>query len=138
MTEKLYLALDDTRDMLEIAARVELPEDPDKFHLVKNYEGFVDFIKTKGVPDFVTFDFDLSLDSMREYIRALDAHRVYDRSKVKSKTGLDCVEFLINHCRENKIKFPEYKIHSANHFGAEWIYKAIKYYLNYEKNYGLL
>ena len=136
MTEKLYLALDDTRDMLEIAARVELPDSFQFFWLVKDYDSFVDFIETKGVPDFVTFDFDLAMDSSMEYIRALNENRIYDSKRVKSKTGLDCAHFLIDYCRENKIKFPEYKVHSANHFGAEWINQAIKFYLNHEKNYG--
>ena len=81
----------------------------------------------------MTFDFDLSFDSMKEYLRALNEDRIYNTYFVKSKTGLDCARFLTEYCCENNIKFPKYAVHSANHFGKQWIEIHINEHLRREK-----
>ena len=68
------------------------------FTWVKNIDEFKNFILTNGVPDFVSFDRDLGTAPI---------------------TGMDCAKWLVNYCKENGIKFPQYFIHSANVYNGQ-------------------
>ena len=68
------------------------------FTWVKNIDEFKNFILINGVPDFVSFDRDLGTAPI---------------------TGMDCAKWLVNYCKENGIKFPQYFIHSANVYNGQ-------------------
>jgi 2-hydroxy-3-keto-5-methylthiopentenyl-1-phosphate phosphatase len=44
------------------------------------------------------------------------------------KTGYHAAKWLCNYCQENKIKFPEYYVHSFNQIGKENIIGYIENY----------
>jgi hypothetical protein len=87
--------------------------------IVRSYGQFISYIKTNGIPDLVSFDYDLAdVEELKESLPFedwfnLDEDRVY--------TGADCVKFLLHYCKENNLKFPEYIIHSVNPDGCEEI-----------------
>lgn len=49
-------------------------------------------------------------------------------------TGQDCVYYLIQHCLENNLKFPDWYIHSDNSVGRENMIKTILNFLNKIEN----
>ena len=89
----------------------------EKWDVVRSYGQFVNWINKNGLPDLLALDYDLAdVEELKEELPFeewfnLDANEVY--------TGADCVKYLINYCKENKLSLPEYVIHSANPDGAE-------------------
>jgi len=75
-----------------------------EFDIVRTYDEFVDYIKTKGLPEFISFDNDLGLDENGAI--APDGYAAVKWLVYKS--GLD----LIN------LKF---KVHSANPVASKQI-----------------
>lgn len=79
---------------------------------VKNYNEFVDWINTNGLPDIIAFDHDLA----------------------ENKSGYDCAKWLVEYCLDNKLKLPNWIIQSANPVGKENIESLLnnyhKFYLN--------
>jgi hypothetical protein len=71
--------------------------------IVRSYNEFCRWITNNGVPEAISFDHDLSEDSV------LDG-KVY--------TGYDCAKWLCEYCMVNGIPLPEYNVHSANPVGA--------------------
>ncbi len=65
--------------------------DTEEFIKVSSFEEFYQIIKTKGIPKFVSFDFDLGYNK---------------------KNGLDCAKYLKFECDELGVSIPDYNIHS--------------------------
>lgn len=68
------------------------------FVWVKNFKEFTQYIQTNGVPQFVSFDHDLSKTSLPT-----------------DPKGLDCARWLVDYCKENGCKMPMTYVHSANY-----------------------
>ena len=70
------------------------------FTWVKSYDEFVEYITNNGVPQFISFDYDLK----------------NGRSNVEGKlpTGMDCANWLMEYCKENGVSIPKCYVHSAN------------------------
>lgn len=69
------------------------------FVWVKSYDDFVDHIINNGVPKFISFDYNL---------------------KKGTPTGIDCVKWLMEYCKEKGVSMPKSYVHSANpRFGPE-------------------
>lgn len=64
-----------------------LPEDA---ILISSYNEFVYFINVFGLPDFISFQFDLD----------------------GNKTGFDCAIFLIKYCILQQVNLPKYAVHN--------------------------
>lgn len=76
------------------------------FTWVKNYGAFVKEIEEKGMPDLISFDYNLTYGGAN--------------AEGKVLTGIDCVNWLIQYCKENGIPMPKSYVHSANpRFGPE-------------------
>lgn len=86
----------------------------EKWVIVRNFNEFTNEVKKRGLPEKVSFDNDLG-----------------DVSDDIEKTGYDCVKWLCNYCQDNKLKFPEYYIHSMNPTGSN----NMKAYINNYKKY---
>ena len=107
-----------------------------KVDLEKEYEGFQtkidDGSETQQNNDFTTnnrakfrvsFDYDLAdVDELKE---ELDIEEWFNLDENRVWTGLDCAKYLLNYCKENNIKFPDYIIHSVNPDGVEEIKKLL-------------
>ena len=123
---KYKLFLDDER-LPKHVTWVSLPEGP--WVIVRNYNEFVDYIDGNGVPSFVSFDHDLSLEhyphtiSGKLYLPKDISYDIYNE-----KTGYDCAKWLVDHCIQNKLNFSEYQVHSMNPIGKENIIKYIESY----------
>lgn len=70
------------------------------FTWVKSYDEFVEYITNNGVPQFISFDYDLK----------------NGRSNVEGKlpTGMDCANWLMEYCKSNGVPMPKCYVHSAN------------------------
>ena len=82
---------------------------------VKDYDRFVRYIETNGLPEYISFDHDLGL----------------------GKSGHDCAKWLIDYCYTQKfdlnkdIVFPQYQAHSKNPVGKENILGVLSSYKRY-------
>lgn len=65
--------------------------DVSEFVIVKSFTEFYQIIKERGIPKFVSFDYQIDGDA----------------------TGLDCAEFLKFECNEQGVDFPVYNVHSS-------------------------
>ena len=99
------LFLDDER-LPHRVTWVNLPSGP--WVVVRNYKEFCDYISMHGLPHFVTFDHDLSIEDQNK-------HPI--TGVFKEKTGMDCARWLVAYCMNNNRKFPEYEVHSMNVIG---------------------
>lgn len=120
-----YLFLDDIRDPIHAFGYTNFGSFVTKeWDIVRNYDEFVDYIKINGLPFFIAFDHDLDEE---HYSNFWD-----EDSKSTEKNGLDCAKFLVHYCMENKLKLPEFYVHSMNPVGKDNI---INYLNNYKKHY---
>ena len=107
---KKILWLDDLRQ-----PPVFLWEKFDVIFWIKSYDVFCWHVEENTLPDFVSFDHDLS--DFR-----------YDDNCLIEKTGYDAAKFLVEYCIEKKLKLPEYNCHSMNPVGKDNILKLLKSY----------
>lgn len=130
---KRYLFLDDIRHPKHTFMSYMYGRDMDAsiypkndWDVVRNYDEFVTWVMTNGVPDVVSFDHDLADEHYAPY----DVKDIYDEwsstQNFKENTGLDCVKWLVEYCHENNVPFPVYYVHSANPVGAENMSSYIK------------
>ena len=104
------LFLDDCRD-----ANIFL-QDIRTWETVRNYNDFCRIIERKGVPDFISFDHDLSFE---------------DQNKTEGfveKTGYDCAKFLIEYCMRTEQLLPEWQCHSMSSVGRVRINELLRNY----------
>ena len=81
------------------------------WYIVRTHNEFVEWILKNGLPDFISFDHDLS-----------DVHYTMDFSTDTSnqgteKTGYDSAKWLGEFCMDNKNTLPDYVVHSQNPVG---------------------
>ena len=108
----------------------------DDWDLVRNYTEFCDYIQSNGLPEFISFDHDLSdehyndLFSDKNWIKDdNDITLKYD--EYSEKTGYECAKWLVDWCLENEKQLPNFIVHSANPVGK----KNIESYLNNAKKH---
>lgn len=104
--------------------------------VVRSYSEFCDHIQKNVLPDFISFDHDLSdehyndLFSDKNWIKDdNDITLKYD--EYSEKTGYECAKWLVDWCLESKLKLPDFVVHSANPVGK----KNIESYLNNAKKH---
>jgi hypothetical protein len=96
--------------------------------IARNYADFVTIILSKGLPEFIAFDHDLS-DEHYYPITILGINDIPYIS-YKEKTGFDCAKWLVDFCIMNNKKLPKYVVHSMNPIGKENIEKYLE---NFER-----
>lgn len=92
--------------------------------ICRNYNSFVETIKKMGLPEFVSFDHDLSDEHYG--IQVPESMEEYDSWEGREESGYDCAKWLVNYCMDNKVALPPYAIHSMNPVGAERIANYLK------------
>lgn len=126
MSEPYSIFLDDVRSPDYVEHVPEAQYRPN-WVIVRSYKEFVDTITNKGIPAFISYDHDLCMDAVREFIRASDQQREFNYyRKPMEKTGLDCAKWLVIYCLQNQCRHPEYFIHSSNGIGAKNIKNLIE------------
>lgn len=109
--------------------------------VVRNYNDFVKIIKERGLPEFISFDHDLSYEHypIFDAFEALaEGRKIRDLKNIpydtyEEKTGYHCAKWLIDHCIEKKEKLPDYQVHSMNTVGAENIRKLLEGFKKHQK-----
>jgi hypothetical protein len=104
-----------------------------EWNIVRNYNEFVEWITTNGMPDFISFDHDLA-DS-----HYTPEHLWCDYAKSKEwqdkqihteKTGYECAKWLLEYITDNhpKYELPQYYSHSMNPVGKDKIITLLNNY----------
>ena len=114
---KLLLWLDDCRDphtgswLYEFAPEYETKN---SVEWVKNYEEFVDWITTNGLPDMIGFDHDLG-----------------EIDGVVVKSGYDATKWLVDYCIDNSLPVCQWVIQSSNPVGVDNINGLLMNYIKH-------
>ena len=100
--------------------------------IVRNYDEFVRTIKTKGVPNTVSFDHDLADEHYAPKEIWEFPEQVEKRiDNFKEKTGYDCALFLLDYCRGSGDLGPKLVLcHSMNPVGKKKILELFEYHKN--------
>lgn len=131
---KTALYLDDVRTPIET-----IPGYQD-WVVVRNYDEFVEYITTHGIPDLISFDHDLADEHMQDYFNqvAKMGWQAPSYELYKEKTGLDCAKWLISYIQENPgAELKTCCVHSHNPVGAQNIQSFIngfKKHMGWEQN----
>lgn len=104
--------------------------------IVRNYFEFCNYIQKFGLPDFISFDHDLSDDHYNDLFSdenwsKNDNDIVLKYDEYKEKTGYECAKWLVDWCLENEKSLPQFVVHSANPVGKQ----NIETYLNNAKKH---
>jgi len=89
----------------------------DDWIIVRSYDEFVEFITNNDMPEIISFDHDLGLETINNV--------------VVEKNGYDACKWLVEYCADNELKLPDWQIHSANPVGRKNINM---YFINAKKH----
>lgn len=108
------LFLDDERSPNQVVFKAQPTSR--EWVIVKSFQQFVDAIKSRGIPEFVSFDHDLT----EEHYREGHSHgfKYFDYRAVESSTGVDCALYLVFACGMQKRQLPIWNVHSMNAYGT--------------------
>lgn len=106
------LFLDDYRNPNEFL------KDTRTWEVVRNYDEFVRMIERRGLPQFISWDHDLSFEDQNKTVGFIQ------------KTGYDCACWLIEYCMRTEQSIPEYQIHSMNRIGRIRIHELLSRHQN--------
>jgi hypothetical protein len=124
------LWLDDVRNPFVADWLLQYAPDYEKDEVVwvKNYNQFVEWINTNGLPDMICFDHDLA--DIREIPNST---LVLASDWNEEKTGYDCAKWLVEYCMDNNLKLPDWEIQSANPVGRDNINGLLNGYSKFRK-----
>lgn len=114
-----YLFLDDIRDP-HTTTHVDLPVH--SYTVVRSYNEFCSTIINRGLPNYITFDHDLSDIHYQHIIGDIP----YDQ--FVEKTGYDCAKWLVEYCIDRDLPLPKYDCHSMNPVGKQNILSILDSY----------
>lgn len=107
----------------------------ERFDVVRNYYEFQAYITGNGIPDYISFDHDLSEEHLIDYADQVSKFGfqtpIYDL--YTEKTGLDCAKWLCEeYLRENpKTVLKKIGVHSHNPIGSLNIQSYINSFMNH-------
>lgn len=106
------LWLDDLRNPAEwVSSKYK---EYDEIIWATNYDEFVNWINTNGLPDAISFDHDLGEEGENE------------------RNGYTAAKFLVEYCIDHDMRLPACDCHSANPVGYDNIIGLLS---NFEKSY---
>jgi len=122
MAEYYNVFLDDCRKPLN---------DTRTWTVIKSYKEFVKIITDRGLPQFISFDHDLSTEHYKiGHVRAFTNE---DYQSVKEKTGFHCAQWLVDYCMDKKLPLPDYQVHSMNPDGKKNIISLLESFKKHQK-----
>lgn len=88
--------------------------------VVRNYDEFVAYIETHGIPDLISLDHDLASEHMDDHFAQLAkfGSQFPDYQAYTEKTGLDCAKWLCEYCQKNNVSLKSVSVHSHNPVGS--------------------
>lgn len=105
------------------------------WEVVRNYNQFIQFIRQRGLPAFISFDHDLADEHYKEGKKTNFAE--FDYTKVTEKTGYDCAKWLVDYCLDKKLPLPKWQVHSMNPCGRENINKLLENFAEFQRREGI-
>lgn len=124
------LFLDDERNLDDVTW-VSLPKVNNDWKTVRNFDQFTLCIASHGMPKFIAFDHDLADYHYDVMAKEADYHTAFVDDDMgglnitsdygSEKTGYDCAKWLADYCADNRLKLPEYVVHSLNPVGRQRI-----------------
>ena len=116
------LFLDDVRsaEMVFMNTIDPIYENNNEWEIVRSFNEFVSYIEENGLPEFISFDHDLDFEHYK-----LENQQDIDYEKIEIKTGFHAAQWLINYCADNKLKLPNFKVHSMNLAGKRNIERIL-------------
>lgn len=116
------LFLDDVRsaEMVFMNTIDPIYENKNEWEIVRSFNEFVSYIEENGLPEFISFDHDLDFEHYK-----LENQQDIDYEKMEIKTGFHAAQWLVNYCADNKLKLPNYKVHSMNLAGKRNIERIL-------------
>lgn len=100
---------------------------------VKNFDEFVEYIATRGIPDLICFDHDLGEDVAKRRVSKGMSKRQARAKKRETKSGYDCAKWLVEHCMDQDLNLPYWSVQSANPVGKENIISILYNYSKHRK-----
>ncbi len=82
--------------------------------VARSYAEFRDVTKKRGMPEMVSFDYDLT----------------DDYTDTSTKTGLACARWMMREVAMTGARCPDFKVHSQNHRGAAMIRSEMEAFYN--------
>ena len=124
MNKKLFL--DDVRQVRDACYYMPNPKVywDGNWDIVRNYVEFVGYIEKNGLPELISFDHDLA--DIHYEVDFRDWNDCTADQLGVEETGLDCAKWLVDYCDKNKLKLPEFLVHSANPVGRTNIRKYLQ------------
>jgi len=116
---KYRLFLDDYRNPLEVFDKTKNPIYKEEWVIVKTYVEYTNIIRSRGLPEYVSFDHDL--EDEHYAIRTQEEWEIYHNREDHKPTGYDCALWLKKYCTFNNIDLPSYLIHSFSEVGSKKI-----------------
>ena len=107
------LFLDDIRTIEMVYDKSMVKE----FDIVRTYKEFIEYVKTNGLPDFISFDNDLG----------------EDENGIIAPDGYACVKWLVYESGLDLTNL-KFNVHSANPVAAEQIKGLLNNYIKHLKN----
>ena len=137
---KSFIYLDDVR------TPKQGPMEGVEWTVVRNYQEFVDAVKSAGLENIhiISLDHDLGDSAMSEYFNNVSPHFTLDYNNIIEKTGFHCAKWLVDHYydqnpnrlelerferRNIPVRFPTVYVHSANPIGSANIMGYINNFL---------
>jgi hypothetical protein len=112
--EPYYLFLDDNRIPNYIKHVPGVPQEV-TWTTVRTFDSFVKCIQENGVPEFISYDHDLCIDAVKEFLKAEEQQRDFNYfKKPMEKTGMHCLFWLLDYLENSSQKHPRFYIHSSN------------------------
>ena len=116
---KKLLWLDDIRDPHKNQEWLVFSpiEQPFEVIWVMDHDEFKNWIIKNGLPDGISYDYDLGLDKV--HIKKTMSKSALKRFRKTDEylNGADCARFLVDYCKEHDLDIPPFNIHSANKQG---------------------
>lgn len=124
MSDKKFLFLDDCRiptDCADYMSGIDVSiYKNEHWNIVRNYREFVEWIRTNGLPDLISFDHDLAIGHYHKNMQQGKLnYESADFENDDHKTGFHCAKFLVDYCIDNKKPLPDFVVHSMNPVGKE-------------------
>jgi hypothetical protein len=105
MMNNYLLFLDDIRFPEEVYKYTNNPIYLLEWEIIRKYNDFIEIIKTKGIPQTISFDHDLS---------------DFDNNQSNEKTGYDCAKWFVDYCIDSNLNVTnEILLHSMNPVGRK-------------------
>lgn len=100
------------------------------FDVVRDFDGFTEYIESYGVPSLISMDHDLHVEHTMHFFEGPGWCGPCESGKTGfvHKTGHDCAVWLVDYCEREGKELGHVCIHSVNKEGAERIAGVIMDY----------